>query len=122
MNDFQNGHDIDFTIDLNNLYREEAITDLRVASIRKMTPVKPDGSEDSSRTPIFFGSTQLMTPDGPLPIQSKLEANNMQEAYQVFPNAMQKALNEMIEKLEQMQKQRQAEQQKEKSRIIVPGR
>ena len=36
-------HTIDLTVDLNNLYREESFTDVKVAAIRRLTPVKPDG-------------------------------------------------------------------------------
>ncbi|MCP4036268.1 MAG: cytoplasmic protein, partial [bacterium] len=35
--------------DLDNLYREESFTDLKIAQIRRLTPVKPDGSIDESR-------------------------------------------------------------------------
>ena len=31
---------IDFTVDQSNLYREEGITDLKVASIRRLIPIK----------------------------------------------------------------------------------
>ena len=36
-------------VDVANLYREETVTDLRVATLRCLTPIKPDGSEDASR-------------------------------------------------------------------------
>ena len=72
MADFQNSQDIDFTVDQDNLFREEAITDLKVASIRRLVPVKPDGSDDPGRTPIFMGHSQIMTPEGPLPLQARL--------------------------------------------------
>ena len=52
---------IDFTVNRNNLYREESFTDVRVAAIRRLTPVNPDGSEDDSRDPIFMGQSQLET-------------------------------------------------------------
>ena len=121
MTEFGNREDIDFSVDQDNLYREEALTDLKVASIRRLIPIKADGSDDPSRTPLFYGSTQLMTPEGPLPIQAQLQANNLNEAYAEFPNAMQAALSEMIEKLQQMQKEQQRKQYDD-SRIIVPGR
>lgn len=111
-------NNIDFTVDKNNLYREESITDLKVASIRKLVPVKTDGSEDTTRSPIFVGHTQLMTPEGPLPLQAKLQANTLEEAMAEFPNAMQAALAEMVEEVRKMQQQ----QAKNESRIIVPGR
>jgi len=111
---------LDFSVDKNNLYREEAITDLKVASIRRLIPVKTDGTENESRTAIFIGHSQLMSPEGPVPLQTSLEVNNIEEAIEAFPAAMEKALAEMIEKIKEMQEQRQM-QQKDDSRIIVPG-
>jgi hypothetical protein len=116
-----NEQQIDFTVDRANLYKEEAITDLKTASIRKLVPIKSDGSPDESRTTIFIGSTQLMTPEGPLPIQARLMANNLNEAFDEFPNAMQQSLNEVIAELQKMHEQRQ-NQKRDDSRIIVPGR
>jgi len=110
---------IDFTVDQKNLYREENITDMKVAAIRKMTPITPSGDVDESRTAIFVGTTQLMTPEGPLPIQAMLEANNLQEAFEIFPQAMEAAMQRMIE---QIQRAQQEQKQKNDSRIIVPGR
>ena len=110
---------IDFTFDPKNLYREESITDLKIGSIRCLIPVYPDGSDDTSRTSLFIGHSQVMTPDGPLPLQSELTANNLAEAMNEFPKAMGKALEEMIRAIHQMQ-ERQKKQQRDDSRIIVP--
>ena len=122
MSEFQNGQDFDFSVDVNNLYREEAITDLKVASIRRLVPVRPDGSDDPARSPIFVGSTQLMTPEGPLPMQARLPANNFQEAFREFPTAMQKELGEMVRRLQEMQQAQEKQKKRDESRIIVPGR
>ncbi len=118
MSDLGQSEHIDFTVDRSNLYREESITDLKVASIRRLIPVKPDGTEDKSRTPVFIGHTQLMSPEGPLPIQSQLAANNIEEALDAFPETMKQALAEMVERIKKMQKEK---QQKDDSRIIMPG-
>lgn len=120
MNQSGSPDDIDFSVDMDNLYREEGITDLKAASIRKLVPIKADGSDDSSRTAIFYGNTQLMTPDGPLPLQAELKANNLNEAYAEFPNAMRVALSAMIEKVQRMQQERNSQKSND-SRIIVPG-
>lgn len=106
---------MDLTVDQGNLYLEESFTDLNLASIRRLTPVKPNGLKDKSRKPIFVGHTQLMTPQGPLPIQCKLEAKNLKEAMEAFPEAMVKAIEEMLEQVKKIQ-------EKDESRIIVPGR
>lgn len=116
------GQNIDFTVNRDDLYREESVTDLKVASIRKMVPIKPDGSEDPDRFPVFFGSTQLMTPEGPLPIQSQLSAATLDEAMNEFPSAMRKALDQTIDRLKQMQQQQQQGQGQQQggSRIYTP--
>jgi len=122
MSETGNKHGIDFSVDKDNLYREEAITDLKVASIRRLIPIKPDGSDDTSREIFFVGHTQLMSPDGPVPIQSKLEAKNLADALDEFPGAMDKAMDEVVARFQQMrqqQAQQQAQQQND-SRIITP--
>ena len=114
--------DIDFTVDKNNLYREESITDLKVASIRRLIPVKADGTDDATRSTIFIGQTQLMSPEGPLPIQSELDAGTIEEALDEFPAAMKRSLAEVVEKFKKMQQQQQQRGRGTDSRIIVPGR
>ena len=109
---------LNFNLDAQNLYREESYTDLKAGAIRRLIPVKTDGTEDGGRTEIFVGTTQLLTPEGPLPVQARLLVNNFQEALEAFPGAMRQATQEMIAQLEEMQKKY---QEKEDSRIIVPG-
>ena len=115
-------NNINFSIDKNNLYREDSITDLKVGSIRRLTPIKSDGSADAARVEVFIGHTQLMSPEGPLPIQAELPATSLEDAINVFPQAMKQALAEMIEQIQQMQRQQQQQKKQESSRIIIPGR
>ena len=100
-NDRQNT--IDFTVNRNNLYREESFTDVRVAAIRRLTPVKPDGSEDDSRDPIFMGQSQLMTPSGPIMLQSLLDAKTFEESMEKFPAAMQKEMDRVVAEVKEKQ-------------------
>ena len=65
-------------VDAANLYREEIFTDLKVASIRKLIPIKPDGSPDESREAIFTGQTTLMSAAGPVPVQCQIEASSLE--------------------------------------------
>jgi hypothetical protein len=103
----------DIQVDAANLYKEEAISDLKVGHIRKLTPIKPDGSVDESRDAIFTASTNIMTPGGALPIQGEIEAKTLEEAVENFP----KAINEAVEKLKaDMLKM----QQEQASQIITP--
>ena len=55
-------------MDANNLYREEVVTDRKVGTLRMMTPIKSDGSADTSRPTLYIGEAQIMTQAGPLPI------------------------------------------------------
>ena len=106
-------------MDTGNLYREEAITDFKVASIRRLVPINLDGSDDPNRSPIFIGHTELMSPEGPVPLQARLDAASFQEAMAAFPEAMNQALAEMVERIKEMQREQMV--QKADSRIIVPG-
>jgi len=102
-------------ININNLYKEEAFTDLTYATIRRLTPVKVDGSIDESREAIFAGMTQLMSPNGPIPISCVMEgAKNLVDAAEKFPAAIEKAVQEMIAEAKEMERQ-------EASRIVLPG-
>ncbi len=116
---------IDFSIDRSNLYKEESFTDLKVGNIRRLIPIKPDGSEDKTRNTIFVGQTNLMTPNGPLPIQGVIRAKELQQAVKRFPEAMEEAVERMMEEAQKMKDQQGSEiitKQKEESRIIIPGR
>ncbi len=114
----QSVESLDFTMDQQNLYREENYTDLKAGSIRRLIPVLPDGAPDTARTEIYIGTTQLMTHEGPLPVQARLIANSFQEAISVFPETMRQATLDMVEQFEKLQQKMKAEAD---SRIIVPG-
>jgi hypothetical protein len=105
----------DIKVSTDNLYKEESFTDLKLATIRRLTPVKIDGSADDSREPIFTGMTQLMSPNGPIPVQCIIEgAKNLGEAAAKLPEAIDKAVQAMIAEAKERQRE-------ESSRLIVPG-
>ncbi|HUT42736.1 MAG: cytoplasmic protein [Desulfobacterales bacterium] len=95
--------EINLNVDRNNLYREDSVTDIKVGAIRRLTPIKADGSDDDSRDPIFMGQTQLMSPSGPLLLQSLLEARTLEEAIEEFPVAMQKEVEKAMAQAEKEQ-------------------
>lgn len=109
---------LNFIVDKKNLYREESVTDLKIANIQRLIPVNLDGTEDNSRETIFLGRTQLSTPQGPIPIQAKLEAKTLEEAMDLFPKAMETETGKVVESFKRMQEE---QKKKEASRIIVPG-
>jgi hypothetical protein len=102
-------------INPDNLYKEDSFTDLTYATIRRLTPIKIDGSIDESREVIFTGIAQLMSPNGPVPVQCLIEgAKNLSEAAAKFPEAIEKTVQAMIAEAKEMQR-------KEASRIVIPG-
>jgi len=113
---------IEFKVDKSNLYREESFTDLKIGAIRRLTPVSPDGSEDKTRNPVFVGHTSIMSPNGPVPVQNVIKAKELQQAIKRFPEAMQAALERLIEEVKQMQENEQSPIEQNDSRIIIPGR
>ena len=116
------GEKVEFKFDKNELYREESLTDLKVGAIRCLMPIKIDGSADSGRKTVYVGHTQLMSPNGMVPLQAPLEAASLEEAIDLFPAAMEKAFAEMVEQAKKMQEEHQRQQQQNESRIITPGR
>ena len=104
----------DIKINSSNLYREESITDLQAGTIKQMIPVTVDGSNDESRTNIFVGVTQLMSANGPLPIQCELPGTTLAEAIASFPAEINKAVEKLIEEAKRMQREA-------ATRIVVPG-
>jgi hypothetical protein len=100
-------------IDQNNLYHEETFSDLKVGWIRRLTPVRADGSRDNKRKPLYIGQTQLMTPQGPIPIQCEISAKTLPDAIAQWPEAMELTIKKVMERAMEIQKQAE-------SRIIKP--
>ncbi len=102
-------------INPDNLYREESFTDLTYVTIRRLAPVKIDGSSDESREPLFTGMAQLMSPNGPIPVQCLIEgAKTLGEAAEKLPDAIEKTVQSMIAEAREMERN-------EASKLIVPG-
>ena len=95
----------ELTVDQDGLYREETFTDLKIASIRRLTPVTRDGADDPNRPVMFVGETTLMSARGPLPINCPIEASNLREAVEAFPKAVQDAVEHLMEEAREMQRQ-----------------
>ena len=106
----------DIQMDAANLYREESYTDLKAGTLRKLVPVKADGSEDPAREPIFTAATQVMTPGGVLPLNGEVAgAKTLAEAVAGFSPAIKQAIADLREEMAAMQRER-------ASQIVVPGR
>ncbi|HKT74562.1 MAG TPA: hypothetical protein VJQ47_16860 [Steroidobacteraceae bacterium] len=100
-------------IDPADLYREEIFTDRRAGTIRRLTPIKVDGSTDGARAVLFSGQTQLLTPAGVLPLVFEIEAKTLEEALSKFPAGVKVALEQAIDEAREMRREA-------ASRIVVP--
>ena len=87
------------------LYREDVFTDQRVGTVRRMTPVKSDGSDDPSRPLIFIGQATVMTPMGSLPLSFELPAKTLAEAVSQFGPAAQHAIEDAARELQELRRQ-----------------
>lgn len=103
----------EITFDVANLYHEELFTDRTAGTIRRLSPILPSGLPDASRTVLFSGQTQLMTPGGVLPLGFEMEVATLEEAIAQFPQAVREALEHAIEEAREMRREQQ-------SRIVVP--
>jgi hypothetical protein len=97
--------DGDPKMDSANLYREESFTDRRVGTIRRLTPVKTDGSADATRPELFVGQAQLLTPMGAIPLNFEIGATSLHEATQKFAAAAQEAVQRTMQELQEMRRE-----------------
>ncbi len=100
--------------DSSNLHLEEVITDLRVGTIRRLTPIDTEGNRDLGRPMTFFAQAQIMSQMGPLPVSGKIEATTLKEAVEKYPQAVQAGIEALMEEAREMQRQ-------EASKIVMPG-
>ena len=100
-------------MDSQTLYREEIITDRKVGTIRVLTPIKSDGSDDKSRAVIYVGEASLMTSVGTLPINFEIEAQGLEEAVKEFAEVAKEAVERTVKDLQELRRQA-------ASSIVVP--
>ncbi|TGG91331.1 hypothetical protein E4656_16560 [Natronospirillum operosum] len=106
--------DLDLSLDANNLYRDEVITDLRAGTLRQLTPVTVNGERDENRAIRFHGQTQIMTQAGALPVNFDIEADSLEEAVEKFGAAARQGMEDTIKQIEEMRRE-------QASSIVVPG-
>jgi hypothetical protein len=101
-------------MDADTLYREDIITDRKVGTIRRMIPIRSDGSDDSARPTVYVGEAQIMTNAGPLPINFDIEARTLVEAIEKFGDSAKEAVERTVRELQELRRQ-------QASSIVVPG-
>ncbi|MGH7393012.1 MAG: hypothetical protein ACREM3_26690 [Candidatus Rokuibacteriota bacterium] len=108
-------HGEDLKMDPRDLYREDVVTDRRVGTIRVLAPVTADGSPDPTRTTLYLGEAQMLTPAGVLPLTFPIEASSLRQAVEKFANEAKLAVERAVEELQQLRREA-------ASSIIVPDR
>ena len=103
----------DAQMDANAMYLEEMFTDRKVGGIRRLTPVKSDGSVDSARAVLFLGQAEIMTNMGPVPINFEIEAQTLDQAVAGFPAAASVAIERTVQQIQEMRRQA-------ASQLVVP--
>jgi hypothetical protein len=105
----------DTRMDPANLYREDIFTDRKVGTIRRLTPVKTDGSPDAARKAIFVGDAQVLTTVGPMPLSFEIPAQSLEEAVAKYGDAAKLAFERAVQELQEMRRQA-------ASSIVIPER
>jgi len=100
-------------MDPNALWREEIYTDREIGTIRRLIPVKSDGSTDVARKIVFVGEASLMTPAGSLPLSFEIPAADLGQAAAGYGAALEKAYQETMQELQEMRR-------KASSQIVIP--
>ena len=94
---------------------------MKTGTVKRFTPIKPDGTPDKSRKTVFAGQTSIYTPHGPIPIQNVIQAKDLSQAFKRFPEAMQASMNRLVEEASKLKDEKQSPLiQTPESRIIVP--
>ena len=104
----------DFSMNADDLYREDIYTDRLVGTVRRLTPVTAAGADDPKRPVLYLGQTQMLTPVGALPISFEIPANSLEEAIAAFGDGAQQAAEQTIEELREMRRDA-------ASLIVIPG-
>jgi hypothetical protein len=100
-------------MDSESLYREDIVTDRKVGTIRMLTPLKSDGTTDTTRPVLYMGEAQIMTGAGPLPISFEIEVSTLAEAVEQFGDAAKDAIEKTVRDLQELRRQ-------QASSIVVP--
>jgi len=100
-------------LDPDKLYLEEVLTDRRIGTLRRLTPVTRDGAPDPTRPVAYVGETQILTPAGSIPIAFEIEAESLGEAAEKFAALAKEAIDRTVRELQELRRQA-------SSSIVVP--
>ena len=100
-------------LDPDKLYLEEVLTDRRIGTLRRLTPVTREGAPDATRPVAYVGETQILTPAGSIPIAFEIEAESLGEAAEKFAALAKEAIDRTVRELQELRRQA-------SSSIVVP--
>ena len=100
-------------MDAASLYREEMFTDRKVGAIRRLIPVRADGSNDPLRQDLFVGQAEIMTNMGPVPLSFEIEAQTLDQAVAGFSAAAAVAIERTVQQIQELRRQA-------ASQLVVP--
>lgn len=100
-------------MDADELYLEEVFTDRKTGNVRQLTPVKADGSKDGSRTVLYIGQSQILTPMGAIPITFEIPATSLNEAVDKFADEAEIAVEKTLQELRELRRE-------SASSIVIP--
>ena len=100
-------------MDADALYEEDMVTDRKVGMLRRLTPIKKDGSADPSRPTLFIGQAEIMTNMGPMPISFDIEAPSLEQAVAAFGGAATAAIERTVQQIQELRRQ-------QASQLVVP--
>jgi hypothetical protein len=104
---------LDPQMDASAMYLEEMFTDRKVGALRRLTPVKSDGSVDPSRPVLFIGQAEIITNMGPVPINNEIEGGSLDQAIAGFSTAAAAAIERTVQQIQDMRRQA-------ASQLVVP--
>jgi hypothetical protein len=105
--------DAEAQMDADALYQEEMFTDRRVGALRRLTPVRKDGTRDMGRPVLFVGQAEIMTSMGPVPISFEIEGETLEKAVAGFAPAAAAAVERTVQQIQEMRRQ-------QASQLVVP--
>jgi hypothetical protein len=102
------------SMDAEDLWREEVVTDRKIGTLRVMTPIRADGQPDPMRRVTYVGEAQMMTNMGALPISFEIEADSLAAAVAGYGRAAGEAFERTMRELQELRRQA-------SSSLVLPG-
>ncbi len=101
----QEGKTPNLSMDAANVYREDVYPDRKVGPIGCLTPVKSDGSPDSSRESLYVGEAQILTPMGAVPVTFDIDATTLDEAMKGYAAAAKEGVERTVKEIQEYRRQ-----------------